>query len=479
MDLIAENWQVLPEHNSGNENAIIFTISDDYAFAVANMLMGLNKYSTETMKNTDVIVYHNGISDQNAQRLRSLHANTYFISMQFPAQWMQIADHPKTMRWGYFIVCKFFGYELVKRYKTAIFMDADMLIRGDISELFELDADIAWRRILAWDVNEVFADLIEPGTQILCGNGGLLVFTDRLRKYNIGVDDVTAAFDKIKDFAEGGIDETVIAWLAYEKGMTVKELEVEIYNTSAVYLRPETKIVHFLDARGVITKPWMSLAAYLYYEDWVENHQKWLEMSGDEPIQFTKDDYFQLFGYDRVTENRKLKKQKKKLKAEISDLTGNIEQLNRSYADLIKQKDKVDLKNEKLKIRIEEQTLANNALEEKNASLSKQISALNEQINVALQKNADLLQNYNDLQKLSDKKSEKIDKLSAENDRRAVKLKERAEKIKSLKEESKQKSDRISRLEKQLDTMRNSKSWRLTKPLRMLTKFLKKLFNRK
>ena len=127
MELFTENWQVLPAENSGNENAIFFAISDNYSFAAANVIMGLLEYAKETMKTTDIIIYHNGISERNMCLLRMLHANTYFVPMQFPSQWAEILEHPKTLRWGHFIICKFYGFELIKKYKTAILLDADML----------------------------------------------------------------------------------------------------------------------------------------------------------------------------------------------------------------------------------------------------------------------------------------------------------------------------------------------------------------
>ena len=44
-----------------NKNCIFFSISANYAFTVANVIMGLNKYSHELLKNCDIIIYHDGI----------------------------------------------------------------------------------------------------------------------------------------------------------------------------------------------------------------------------------------------------------------------------------------------------------------------------------------------------------------------------------------------------------------------------------
>ena len=61
--------------------------------------------------------------------------------------------------------------------------------------------------------------------------GGLLMFTDRLLKYNIDAETVKAAFDEVKNLRDGGIDELVTAWLVHKKGIRLKELDMNIYNT--------------------------------------------------------------------------------------------------------------------------------------------------------------------------------------------------------------------------------------------------------
>lgn len=42
-----------------NKNCIFFAISDNFAFAVANVLMGLKKHSNKLLNNCDVIIFSN------------------------------------------------------------------------------------------------------------------------------------------------------------------------------------------------------------------------------------------------------------------------------------------------------------------------------------------------------------------------------------------------------------------------------------
>ena len=314
MDTSTSEWKIIPKQDSENENVIFFAISDDYSFAAANIMMSLNKYSEALMKTTDIIIYHDGISRKNAELLQSLHTNTYFVSMCFPPEWMTLLEDPRTTTWGSFVICKFFGFELIKKYKNVLHLDADMHILGDISPLFQIEEELAWRTIVGWDINTNFAPLLPTGGQVHCGNGGLLLFTDKLLKYHITPETIQTVFEEVKDLAKGGTDEIVLAWLVFKNGIVLKELDISVYNTTPFYMNPEARLVHFIRNNAVPTKPWENLASYLYYDEWAQNHRAWLAMGGDRPVSFPKEAYYRLFGYDKAAQIRKLKKSVKNLR---------------------------------------------------------------------------------------------------------------------------------------------------------------------
>ena len=107
-----DKWTCLPGGKSVNKKAIFFSISDSYSFAAANMIMGLNQHSPKLMQFTDIIIYHNGISETNMRLLKSLHNNTYFVYMSFPESWHLIMEHPRTTQWGAFVISKLYGFFL-------------------------------------------------------------------------------------------------------------------------------------------------------------------------------------------------------------------------------------------------------------------------------------------------------------------------------------------------------------------------------
>lgn len=303
------------------KNAIFFAISNQYCFAAANMLMGLHQHCGEMLETCDIILYHNGLSEKNAQLLTQLHPSILLEPISFPVSWKEMTAHKKVQKYQGMVLCKLFGFRLIQKYDCVLGLDADMLIRGDLSELFTLDTEIAWRKIIAWEPGKVFAPLLEhQNTDIKAGNGGMILFTSKVRKY--GIDDAAMidAFRKIKDLERGGIDELVLAWLVYSNGMQVTELDMDIYNTPALKARDNTRLLHFLRCRKTTTKPWDNLAAYLYFEDWAENYQKWLALGGDGPVQFSKEDYFDLFAFDKEEKIKHLLQENKKLKNELAKI---------------------------------------------------------------------------------------------------------------------------------------------------------------
>lgn len=295
-----------------NKKAIYFAISDNYSFAVANVIMSLYKHSLPLVKTCDIIIYHNGICEKNKQLLQELHAATFFEEMTFPNSWNALLSHKMTVTWGSFIICKFFGFRLIHTYDQVLFMDADMHIIDDISELFDIEEEMAWRKVLAWKPQDNFATyLSSPDDFISAGNGGLYYFSKKLRKYNINDDSIVAAFEKAKTLTRGGNDERIMGLLVYENKISVKELDVKIWNTPIQRMTPDTKLLHFLDYVSESTKPWKNLAAYLYFKDWAENYQKWLMMGGEGLVHFSEDDYYKLFAFEKL---KKLEKQQKKIK---------------------------------------------------------------------------------------------------------------------------------------------------------------------
>lgn len=327
-----------------NKNVIFFVISDNYSFAAANMIMGLKRHSGELLRTCDVLIYHDGIPEQNMRLLRQLHPDTYFEEMIFPDIWKPILEHEKTKKWGHYVVAKLFGFRLIEKYDYALLLDVDMLVLGDLSELFTIEEEIAWRKIMAWDPKVAFGPVLKnKDDDIRAGSAGMLMYTKKLRKYAIDDDKIRAAFDVIKILKRGGMDEWILGYLVYDNHMVLKELDVKLYNTPAMDWHEEkgagSHLLHFIDWKDLVTKPWKNYAAYLYFPEWSENDAKWREMGGQSLASFTDANRFDLLATGAYRDKDDLKKkaaslteENKKLKA---SLTKAQNELNRIHSTRI------------------------------------------------------------------------------------------------------------------------------------------------
>lgn len=293
-----------------NDNCIFFAISNDYSFAVANVIMSLYKNSRNVIENCDVIIFHDGLSDENRNLLSLLHARIIFVLISFPGVYCDILNHKTTLKWGAYVICTLYGFDLIKYYDKVLHLDADVFVNGDIKGIFDTEAAISWRRIIAADPQKVFKDINKRNDYVSIGNGGVVFFSNVLAKYDIGSNDIIYAFDVIKNLKDCGIDEKILAYLAYYKGLQIKELDIS-YNAPVRMCSPQNykdmKIIHFLPHRGVITKPWQNLVSYLYFTEWAKNYNQWIALGGDGPINYKLEDYYNLFKFEDAELIKKLK----------------------------------------------------------------------------------------------------------------------------------------------------------------------------
>ena len=272
-----------------NRNAIFVTIDNNYSFAIAVLLLSLKNNSYDIFSSCDIIVFHNGISEENRTLLSKLHKNIFFIYSIIPDNWNVILNHKVVKKWGIFVIIKLFGYFLVQKYEKALYLDADILISKDISEIFKLDTTIAWRKVKSWEPNIVFKDFIKD-KKISAPNGGVILFTNKLNKYNINNNYILEVFNKIKNLSKGRIDERILCYINIDKNIVPLELD-DTYNISTLLNNKDEVIVHFYDANR-ITKPWKSESIYTKYPEWAYYYNQWIKMGGTGPIDTTQNTFY-------------------------------------------------------------------------------------------------------------------------------------------------------------------------------------------
>ena len=272
------------------DKAIVFSINNDYAFALANALMSLKDNSEHIYNTSDFIIYHDGINDKNQQLLKTICNNIHFIDFTKDSKLPEeIYTHPHMNRWGKFIYQKLNCFSLTSKYEHVLWLDADILVNGDISEIFDSNADMAWRSIFAWKLKDIYNHNNNIKKDFPCCHAGVIYFNKSIAN-KVSYADILDAYNRVKEGKRGGIDERIMTYIAFSKKFNVKILPIE-YNSWLAYGNiDESKIIHFLD--GIVEpKPWKNSAVYAAFPEWGYYYKKWIKMGGNGPLA-SKDKFY-------------------------------------------------------------------------------------------------------------------------------------------------------------------------------------------
>ena len=256
-------------------NAVVFIVNQKYKFALATMIINLQKTNPEIYD--EIIVYHDDLSNEDCNIFKKLEKEIRFIKYDYE-MWEKEHKRIETklakdflIRYSHLAWSKYKIIELLKDYKRILYLDLDMIIQGDISELFEIDG-FAWRngdsfhkkfgsKLKINDYPETKNIPIETSTP----NGGLIYVTDSIDWKKCLIDGRNFLI-KFIDYYEAGVDELVLAWIAYENNCNLTSLEPYTYNTFPQMYKHYTKIVHFMGGE----KPWNSELMQTIFPAWMK-----------------------------------------------------------------------------------------------------------------------------------------------------------------------------------------------------------------
>ena len=122
---------------------VFFTIDDQYAPYLAVAVCSLIKNASRDY-HYRIMVLHQGLDEENMQRIKALqtdYADIEFIPMQ--QCFDSITDHiSNRLRADYFTLTIYFRLfipDMFPQYDKAIYLDADVVVPGDISKMYEVD----------------------------------------------------------------------------------------------------------------------------------------------------------------------------------------------------------------------------------------------------------------------------------------------------------------------------------------------------
>lgn len=292
------------------KNAIYMTLSDNYSFAAANLIMSIRDNSPKVFDACDLILYHNGICEQNQKALRRIRDDITFLPMSDDIPKITEAIYSNSDKNAQYGLEKLHGFDLLRDYERLLWFETDIFVSKPVDYLLELEADIAF-----WPYGEgsgqFFPTLLKkPSDNPPLCQGGVTVLCNSINRFGLDHDTLKQRSDEFKAVIRGGeasIEEKLISYLVYYYDMKYVTLPKE-YNATLYFLvkSHETKV--FADARvqhfaaGKYAKPWENDMIYRAFPKWAFNYFKFIEMGGvNYPVLDDKNSFFDdLFTLDTL-----------------------------------------------------------------------------------------------------------------------------------------------------------------------------------
>ena len=114
-------------------NAVVFGSTSNHAFAIACVMMDLSRLSPGLVD--EVIIFHDGI-DKSDQTILSTILPTRLIEYEFPIKDRSVLNAPSVRQFTKMVFTKFECLRLLDEYRNVLWLDYDIVIQSDISELF-------------------------------------------------------------------------------------------------------------------------------------------------------------------------------------------------------------------------------------------------------------------------------------------------------------------------------------------------------
>ncbi len=257
------------------KNVIAFGLTADRVFAVASVLMDISRYCSNYVD--EVVIFHDNIKEKDQNLMKNIFS-TKFIVYHFPKRIKSELSSFVLQRFTYMVFSKFESLKLLSRYKKVLWLDDDIVIKSDISELF--DDDELGIRFVRLEGGKVIDQLFSPidGYDMDAPASGAMPFIvqDNLQNYeNL----YKFCYKKVVEYA-------LNLYLPEQAIFDIMIQEFNLKNCYANYFDAKIYCVHPNDTK--LEDKAKILHAYgqpkfwngLKNEQWEKNYKTWLEMGG-------------------------------------------------------------------------------------------------------------------------------------------------------------------------------------------------------
>lgn len=267
--------------------AYFMACSDNIIFAAGNVALQLNKYMPD--KDFDIVIYHSKLQENNKKALQKIN-HVVLRDFSFDKEFSQfmLSEHglPNNGRWkspsSLFAAAHFEIFNLLNEYETVIWLDVDISIQGDISELekfgpFGIAKDLNWNKV--WKVKDQFIKpILDYDMNRDAHINAVIVVNDKLKDFDKYTAQCYALAKKWARYLKN-LDQAVFEMLFQDNKIITNDIPWNDFVCHAHHQAAATaKIVHF----GCAVKPWTDQLFIQCYPEWFRTHLRWLELGGDD-----------------------------------------------------------------------------------------------------------------------------------------------------------------------------------------------------
>ena len=254
------------------EKAVVLGITGNLAFAAANVLIGIKKYSPDI--DADFVVFYQNLSENDKELLNSI-IPCKFVKYSFSEN-KELEDAIR--RYSQLSFCRYEMFKMLDEYKKLLWLDSDILVQKDISGIF----DYAKTGISLLPEKTALDECFYEGIQLenidmaaRNHNSGVLLISDILPEYkNITGWLYNRTFelaDKLK-FPDQGI----LNLMVQELNLQIDRLPEKYNCHPTLKTAKDAVIVHSYAPQ----KFWKWWDFDYHFREWDKNYKQWLKMGG-------------------------------------------------------------------------------------------------------------------------------------------------------------------------------------------------------
>ncbi len=254
--------------------AIILGATSNLSFALAVALKGLKRHNADLLKRADVIVYYQNMDQTHRQALNRI-VPCRFVEYHFPHM---EGMRPHILRdYGEMTFVRYECFRFLKQYEYVLWLDADILVQGDISGMLaQIPHGIGFRREYYDERVRVNFTQDIPGYKMNAPhyNAGIMAAGNKLPGKMDQLSDW--CYQKTEEISPSLYypDQGILLLMCEHFKLTIDPLD-EKYNCEARRCAPALRkaaIVHAVGHR----KFWK----YYYFDEWYQMYREWVKETG-------------------------------------------------------------------------------------------------------------------------------------------------------------------------------------------------------